>query len=251
MKALDCSKYTKTVTPDVVARWQAEGVGLLIIQAHPPNYGQPRSLEIMRAAQAAGMPWDAYIYQYLAYVDWLPGALATLDVAAAEGLVPRKAWLDVEDIDSGQGWLPSQRREAVRRDLDLCDQWLMAHERGLTGIYSAHWYWGTYMGNTTEFSERQLWAAQYDDVPDASVLTPFGGWASCRIKQFAGSQPDGTDLNVLSAEEEAEIVADCTTYKEAIDHGVQRLWLELAKKTTLSKKIVREIAAELYAALQS
>src|SRR4051794_4283978 len=97
--ARDASKYTQVPAP--VDQWKAEGAQLIIIQAHPADYGQSRSLDLIRAVAAAGLPWDAYVYQYLAFTDWLPGALETLDMAAAEGLVPRKGWLDVEDVDSG------------------------------------------------------------------------------------------------------------------------------------------------------
>lgn len=197
--AVDASKYTSL-------SWRPDGLGLVIVQSHPADYGQGRSLQLMRLCRDSGVPWDAYIYQYLAYQDWLPAALETLDLAKAEGLVPRKLWLDVEDVDSGQNWAPVQRIAAVERDLALCDQWLL--NNGLlpnTAIYSAAWYWRPYMANTLQFADRQLWAAQYDGVADASVFTPFGGWTSCRVKQYLGSQPDGTDLNVLSVDEEAEL----------------------------------------------
>lgn len=63
MLAVDVSKYTGVVTPDVVAQWRAAGVGLVIIQAHPAGYGQERSIELARVVEGSGMPWDAYIYQ--------------------------------------------------------------------------------------------------------------------------------------------------------------------------------------------
>lgn len=203
LKALDASKFTVAPTP--VDAWQAAGAGLAIIQSHPANYGQERSLEIMRAVHGAGMPFDSYIYQYLAYLDWLPGALVTLDLAAAEGLLPRKLWLDVEDVDSGKGWSVVQRVAAIQRDLDLCDTWATAHGLPRTGVYGASWYWHPYLANTVAFADRQLWTAEYDNVADAAAFTEFGGWESCRIKQYAGSQPDGTDLDVLSEDEEADL----------------------------------------------
>lgn len=203
MLAIDASKYTIQPTP--VAQWQANGVELAIVQAHPADYGQERSIQIVYDCINTGLVWDAYIYQYLAYTDWLPAALETLDQLAGQGLLPRKLFLDIEDVDSGKSWSPAQRIDAVTRDLGLCDAWLMRN--GLmpnTAIYSAAWYWGPYMANTLQFADRQLWTAQYDNVADASVFTPFGGWGECRIKQYAGSQPDGTDLDVLSVAEEAE-----------------------------------------------
>jgi len=198
MLAVDASKFT--LEPFPVDQWKANGVGLVICQAHPAGYGNDKSIRLIRAVAAAGLPWDAYVYQYLNSPDWCTGALATLDAAAQEGLQPRKLWLDLEDVDQGQGWTVSQRVAAIQRDLAACDA------RGLTvGIYSAAWWWNTRMDGGAFFTDRQLWAAQYDNVADTTAFTPFGGWSSCRIKQYAGSQSDGTDLDVLSAEEEADM----------------------------------------------
>jgi hypothetical protein len=126
-------------------------------------------------------------------------------------------------------------------------------------VYTGAWWWIPSTGNSTLFRDRKLWLAQYDDIPDATVFNPLGGWSECRVKQYAGSQPDGTDLNVLSDAEAAELEepdVPCDTYKAALERAVNRLQLELAKRTAsgkpaaLSKPIMREIQSELFQALQ-
>jgi hypothetical protein len=43
---------------------------------------------------------------------------------------------------------------------------------------TGRWFWAdsAYMNDSTAFSDRDLWAAQYDGIADATVFTPFGGW---------------------------------------------------------------------------
>lgn len=204
--AKDVSNYSVTFSPDLLAGWAAAGTRLVILQCFPPNYAQYTiQRHQMDVCAAAGMPWDVYLYDYLGDSAWRDGALAGLDMAAADGLVPRKLWLDEEDVTSENGWTPEQRVAAIEASLQAADAWLTAHGRPPAGIYAAAWWWGPRTGNSTAFADRQWWAAQYDGVADASVITPVGGWDHCAIKQYAGSQPDGTDLDVLSVEEEAEL----------------------------------------------
>lgn len=216
VKALDLSKYTATVTDDVVNRWCAEGIGLLIIQMHPAGYGQERSLDLARTARrhrcdrhADGMPWDSYIYEYLAYPDWTEGACATMDLLAAEGNTNREGWLDTEDVDTGKGWSAEQRVQAIVRDFNVYDAWLAAHGCPRAGDYSGRWYVVGYLGNTSAFADRELWDGHYDRIADAAAnFVPYGGWDRATIKQYAGTSVDivgGVDLDVLSDAEAAEL----------------------------------------------
>lgn len=201
--ARDCSNFTIDFTPELLQAWRAEGVGLVIAQAFPPSYASKyaEQRQQMRLCAQEGMPFDCYVYDYLGAPDWLDGALEGLSQAQAEeGLRPRKLWLDEEDTETEAGWTTADRVVAIgqsaRRALNA---------GYATGIYTGAWWWGPKTSNNRSFTDLPLWAAQYDNIADASVFTPFGGWSACRIKQFAGSQPDGTDLNVLSADEEAEL----------------------------------------------
>lgn len=202
MLARDASNFSGNFTAERVHAWRDSGVGLILIQAFPVAYKQYAIQQQQQGVCVAmGMPWGSYIYDYLADPTWLSSCLAGL-----VGDLPRKLYLDEEDISLvPNNWPVAARVSTVQDSLLTADQWCSDHGLPRAAIYSAAWWWVPKLGNTSQFSDRELWAAQYDGVPDASVFTPFGGWQSCRIKQFAGSQPDGTDLNALSAEEEAEL----------------------------------------------
>lgn len=207
MLARDCSNYTVAFTPDLIAQWRAAGAGLCILQCFPPTSlqyaNQRRQMDV--CAQE-GMSYDCYVYDYLADPTWRDGALAGLTAAYDDGLRPRKLWLDEEDVSLVVGnWSVAARINAIQASLIATDDWLAARDMPKAGLYTAQWWWGPKTGNSRQFAARELWTAQYDGVADATVFTPFGGWQSCRIKQFAGSQPDGTDMNVLSVDEEAEL----------------------------------------------
>jgi len=201
----DCSNFTVTLTAELIQQWKGEGVGLCLLQAFPPSYHQyEEQRQQMRVCASQGMPFDCYIYDYLGAPDWLDECLAGLEQALLPSEKPRKLWLDEEDTETEAGWTAQQRIDAISWSLQRADA---AFDE--VGIYSAAWWWGPKTGNTTAFNRRELWWAQYDGIPDATVFTPFGGWSAsmARVKQYAGSQPDGTDLNVLSAAEEAELEA--------------------------------------------
>jgi len=258
MYAKDLSNFSAPLTPEVLEAWKDEGFGLVIIQSvdPPPNYPQGRTRQQIEACLAAGLIVDAYI--------WLWFDASTQDIwnklALIKDLPIRQLWLDVEDT-AAKGYDTVICEQTVAEALELCDVFPTSGGKP-TGIYTGKWFWEAtaYMGNSEEFKDRKLWAAQYDGVVDARVFSPFGGWSECRVKQYMGSQPDGTDLNVLSDAEAAELEEpemDCGPYKDAIERAVNRLQIELAKKTAsgkpaaLSKPIVREISSELFQALQS
>ena len=215
--APDVSKYTTGLDANAVAAWKTLGVGLVIVQSHPAGYGRDSSLALMQTLSDGGLRWDAYIYQYMGDAGWTEGALQTLDLAASKGLVPRRLWLDVEDVDTERGWTAAQRVDAVRRDLGVLDQWSNRHQLLRAGIYSGRWYWGwdgahpCYMGNATDFSDRPWWPSQYDGIQDAGRVALYGGWSLDKVcaKQFAGTSVladvAGVDLGVLSAMEAARL----------------------------------------------
>lgn len=66
------------------------------------------------------------------------------------------------------------------------------------GIYTGRWWWPTYTGNTTEFSQDLLWHAAYQNTPPTiDQFIPYGGWLQPRVWQYS---PNGTlgvncDLN--------------------------------------------------------
>lgn len=269
MLCLDCSNYTVEFTPELLQSWKARGVGLLILQAFPSWYVQYEEQQRqMRMCRQESMPFDAYIYDYLGIPDWLDHGLEGLtQLHEQEGLLPRMLWLDEEDVESAESATQQQRVVDINWSLIRADKWSADHGLQRAGIYTAAWWWVPKTGNSTQFSDRKLWFAQYDGLPDASVFTPFGGWGTgmARVKQYAGSQPDGTDLNVLSVDEEAElgvpvpepepVPGDCAVYRSAIERAVNRLQIEDERKTAagplaaLRRKQHREIRAELFKVL--
>jgi hypothetical protein len=202
--ARDVSNYTDELTPEVLAKWKTEGVELVIIQAVDPPIGYPVGKTRTQIQQCldAGLAVDAYIYL------WFDAAIADVQkkLALLNGFPIRQVWLDVEDTAAAR-YNQATTEARVAEALGECDRFPTTFRRP-TGIYSGPWFWtdARYMANTTAFSERVLWDSDYDGVPDTEAgWTPYGGWLSRAIKQYAGSQPDGTDLNVLCAEEAAAL----------------------------------------------
>jgi hypothetical protein len=99
----------------------------------------------------------------------------------------------------------------ISEALAACDAYPTTSGRP-AGVYSGRWYWADrrYIANSTSFSQRELWDANYDDVADAALgFAPYGGWQRVAIKQYRGTSVlagiGGLDLNVLSVEKEGEI----------------------------------------------
>ncbi len=240
MRAVDVSNYTDPPTPAVLDAWQAAGVGLVIVQAFPPSYADKyaEQMEQERLCHERGLPFDNYLYDYLGDPTWRDGCLEGMSLAVQGGLVPRAAWLDEEDVETERGWSTGQRVEAIQASCDAVDTWCAGHAvPGRARIYTAAWWWVPLTDNSTAFADRDLWTAQYDGVDDASVFTPYGGWDHAAIKQYAGTSVlggvGGLDLDVLSIEEEAAMVAPepeppATPARETPDDWQWSTWREAA-----------------------
>ncbi len=199
----DLSNFT--VSPPPIDAWKAAGVGWVAIQAvDPPSpYPATQTVAQIDACLAAGLVVDAYV--------WLWFDLDAADIAAKLALLSgytggqiRQLWLDVEDRAAGN-YDQATTEAKISAALALCDAFPTGGGRR-TGVYAGRWWWGDPQlgGNTTVFSDRRLWDANYDGAADAaSGFVPYGGWDHAAIKQYAGSQPDGTDLDVLSEAEAA------------------------------------------------
>lgn len=207
MLAVDFSNYTSPLTPENLQALKDAGVELVIVQAIDPPAGYPPGVtrQQIQACLDAGLTVDAYI--------WLWFDLDTSDIehklSLLDGLPIRQLWLDVEDTAAVK-YDQARCEGKVWAALAACDE-LKTSGGQPTGLYTGRWFWvdNRYMDNTTVFKDRELWAAQYDDNPDAAVFTPFGGWTSARVKQYRGTASlggiSGIDLNVLSVAEAAEL----------------------------------------------
>jgi Glycosyl hydrolases family 25 len=199
--AVDVSNYTSPLSPAALNQWRdVHDIGLVIVQAinPPPGYPAGQTQQQIEACAQAGIITDAYVFLWThSNVDAdMRAKLATL---GGLELHVRKLWLDVEDT---AGAAVEQRLTSIRQALAVCDGWCKTYGKPRTGIYTGRWWWQGYLGNTTEFGDRDLWASQYDGIDDATVFSPFGGWTACRIKQHAGTSTlagvGNVDLNVLS-----------------------------------------------------
>lgn len=209
--SIDVSNYTSPLTPENLQALKDAGVSHAIVQSidPPPGYPVGRTREQITALLAAGFTVDAYV--------WLWMDLDTMDIlhklSLLDGLPVRQLWLDVEDTAAVK-YDQAMCELKVDTALKACDQYPTTSGQK-TGIYTGRWYWADprYMGNSTKFSDRELWDSRYDDIPDTQVgFTPYGGWSASRIKQFRGTSVlagiSGIDLNVLSVAEEAELTAE-------------------------------------------
>lgn len=224
MIAIDISNYTDPLTPAALEAWKAAGVGLVIVQAIDPPAGFPagRTRDQIQACLDAGLPVDAYVFLWFDLdVSDIQHKLSLLG-----GLPIRRLWLDVEDESAARYDQPTSEAK-VRAALDACDGYSTTHgER--PGVYSGGWYWrdGRYMGNTTAFSDRDLWDSNYDGVTDTiSGFQSYGGWTERAIKQYQGSTSlagiNGVDMNVLSEQEASKLTAP-TDPGTPVDQG----WLD-------------------------
>ena len=197
---IDVSNYTSPF-----ASWTKD-LSLVIVQAvdPPPSYPPGQTRDQIQACLDAGIAVDAYLWLWFDQDD-IQSKLSLLD-----GLAIRTLWLDVED-SAARRYNQVDTEAIIKAALDKCDAygtWLARP----TGIYTGSWYWTSnlYLDNSTTFSDRMLWDANYDDQSDTAVFTPYGGWTSCAIKQFAGSVVvngiSGVDHNVLSDAEAALLV---------------------------------------------
>ncbi len=221
MLAKDCSNYS--VNPLPLEQWKAAGIGLVLAQMFPPSYRQYiQQGQQMRQCADAGMPFDLYCYDYVADPSWRDQAILGMTSLASAGLVARRLWADEEDVSGGsKAMSPARRVTAVRATLQALD--LAPSRLGLTGVYTGGWWWKPSTANYQGFADRPLWDAHYDGIADASGdYLPYGGWSFASIKQFAGSQSDGTDLDVLSATEVGQLITpEGTNVAIVVGQGMQ------------------------------
>lgn len=211
IKSFDCSNYTSQLTSTNLQAALADGFSHAIVQSIDPPAGYPPGVTRQQiiACLNAGLTVDAYLWLWMDLdVNDIHRKLDLLS-----GLGVRQLWLDVEDLAANK-YTQAQCEAKVIDALQVCDSWAINNNlpQQFTGIYSGKWYWSDprYMGNSTTFSNRELWDANYDNVPDANLgFSPYGGWNSARIKQYKGTtqlgEISGVDLNVLSLAEEEEI----------------------------------------------
>jgi hypothetical protein len=138
----------------------------------------------------------------------------------------------------------------MSRQLDVtdaraaADEWAAARGLPPSGGYSGDWYVNGYLAGW--WPDGWLyWQANYGAPPELLPMRP--------VVQFT-STPIDTDVmlesEIVTSTPTIPPVDPCATYKDAIARAVNRLQIELAKRS-LNKKIIAEIQSELFQALQA
>merc|ERR1711879_1478 len=111
-----------------------------------------------------------------------------INALKSDGVLKKNmVWMDIEGSEywssscsSNQNWL----KEAIDTINSLYKGCGLST---CVGIYASESQWSPIMCNTSEFSNYQLWWADYNGGATFSDFSPFGGWSKPNIKQYAGT----------------------------------------------------------------
>lgn len=165
-----------------MADLKAAGVVGIIIQAVTGLDGKSYTRQQLAMAVAHGFRVQGYLF---------PGSVAA-KLRLFDGAPIENLWLDVE--------LPITET-AVNQALALCDAYL----GGVTGIYSGKWFFDSQgWSHQGLWAGRPLWDSHYDGLAVTQAdFTPYGGWTTPAVKQYAGTSSIGhvhqLDLDVTEA----------------------------------------------------
>ena len=152
----------------------AAGVDGVIIQAITGLDGVSQTRQQLQKALDRGLRIAGYV--------WCFGATSVASrLSMFSGFLIEFLAIDVEDN--------SATIKAINRDLKLCD----AYMGKLTEFYTGRWFFvGKGWLSRTQWSNRRLWDAIYDDDPNPDAdFVPFAGWTECFMKQFWDRQVYG------------------------------------------------------------
>ena len=161
------------------------GVRKAVVQFVSPNISAHK--EQIPLLLAAGIEVEAYLYVwsnpviYTSRAKWFNNEVANYPEI-------QFVWLDCEDTYS------TNIADNIVPVMNTAQLMKLPF-----GIYTGAWYWEGFMGNWEGMKDVPLWAAQYDDNPDADVMHLFGGWTRAKMKQFKADATlggvSGIDLN--------------------------------------------------------
>ena len=197
-KAADVSNYTGELTESGIRELKGMGVDKLIVQIVDPPASYPPSVwkQQITASFLPRFKLDCYVYLW-------NGQSFTEQVKAAEDKIrglfagaptgSLRLWYDTEDVTEGPGAtdkaaLAAALLEAIGKATMPC------------GVYTGKWYADAYY--PVDFilpAGVPLWIAEYDNIPDTAVWTPFWGVNRPMVKQYEGMRALGNgkiDLNV-------------------------------------------------------
>jgi hypothetical protein len=178
--AIDVSSHQPRDLSDII---REHGPAHIVVRMYLPEERPPEehSIAQVESARANGCSVGAYVWAYRSS-DPRKTVRDGLALARRCGFVPPVLWIDCEDyLDEDPGPNAAWLREAV----DECRR-----EGVRPGIYTGGWWWRDKMGNTTEFADLPLWAAEYSGPQDPSSCTLFGGWTRACGKQWTDNPVD-------------------------------------------------------------
>lgn len=184
VKAIDVASFQPTDLSAIIAEYRPRHVIVHLYTAieSPPWEHSARQVE---SALANGCTVGGYVFLYPG-TNHVRAINSAMDRCASIGLVLPILWLDVETF-AGADLTPAELRTAVSH----CDA------LGVTaGLYTSRYMWGR-IGNPAGFEHLPVWLAQYDGIPDLSVVTPPPNLPNVAAKQYRG---DPLDLNVILEE---------------------------------------------------
>jgi Glycosyl hydrolases family 25 len=238
--------------------WPYQGADFVIVQAiAPPSPFTGWEIggytaEQLRAARDDDKAAGAYVWLWNSFST---SAATKADIASRLALIPddvpldMRLWLDMEDTTQDHG---PPRQQDVLDALEVMDEWAIDHGLPLTGVYSGDWYIRGYMDAWFP-PDRVYWQANYAHTMESAEA------ALLPARPMIQYTSDPIDQNVML---ESEVVGwevpdvNCDAYKAAIERAVNRLQIELARRTPagrvkpLSRPLVTEIQNELYQALR-
>ncbi len=192
--AIDVSNYNGDLADEFAAHPEAELVVVRIgLKCEPPSLRDIARAQVQQSVEA-GKRVAFYVWGYRSYdPQSTRGEALDFMVSLPQPDMPM-LWLDCETYTDRRGNVLDPGPDAV---------WIRAFLAGLTrvGIYTGRWWIEGYFpggeGAFSEFSDRRLWLAQYDDDPNLDTVILPQGFTSAAGKQYSG---DPVDLNVFRRE---------------------------------------------------
>ena len=170
------------------------GYSFTMVRGYQSNGAiDPNGLQTIENAAAAGLYHDTYHFPCFGGVSPQDQVDAIVNYL---GNMPGNYWIDVETNPSpGCGWQDPNTNCGFLHNLVSAFQ-----GRGVQlGIYSSYNMWNTIFGgpnNCNQFSNIQLWYANYDGQQSFSDFQPFGGWTTPTVKQFGTGSVCGASVDL-------------------------------------------------------
>ena len=239
---VDISEHNGSVDFSIL---QNAGVQFVILRcgfgSDYTNQDDARFKENVQKAEAAGMPWGAYLYSYA-----VNSSMAKSEAQHALRLLQEKkplygVWYDMEDNSTLGGDLLGAAQ-------GFCDTMEAA---GLyAGVYASLNWWNNYL-TASGFDQYDRWVAQY--YSECQCKKPYGIWQYTSTWSIGGKNFDGnwaykdypTLVRAMNGEKEEPELTEAEVKKLARQE-IEAYFNELAKKpvSNWAKEAVEFVQAE-------